>query len=91
VVTGRATLVALLVMLTVAFGITAPVSSVTTPEMVPVGACAIKLTARMATSNIDREKSLDMDTPFIILKQNKPMILPQPHQTNKKQAHAAKN
>jgi len=56
VVAVRLALVALLVMVTVAFGITAPDSSVTTPLMYPVGACASKLTAQQRYQNASHRR-----------------------------------
>ena len=66
-VTLRAAPVALLVMVIAALGITAPDSSVTVPEMTPVGTCAqtvIPVTTSATTSRIDRESALNMKSPL---------------------------
>src|ERR1700682_6110775 len=50
--------------ITLAFGITAPLSSVTTPEMVPVGTWAHAVTHKTVASKINADRTFDMEVPF---------------------------
>jgi hypothetical protein len=71
VVSVRAAPVALSVMVKVALGMTAPVSSVTVPVMIPVGAWAMANepnATRNKANNIDTDATFDM-VPSYLLKQ----------------------
>src|SRR5277367_5541598 len=59
----RAKLVSLLVIVTLAFGMMAPDSSVIVPVIIPVGACANAAKLASRASNINQEVAFDIVVP----------------------------